>query len=80
VAEQRDIPNTNEIVAYHHCAKCLEELPGGTSPQEYVRYQSGWTKLGLQVWCNRHNMNIMHIDFQGQQHPANMTGRLPDDT
>ena len=65
--------NTNEIIGYHHCGLCIKELPPNTSPQEYARIQSGFTPRGVQIWCNRHDVNIMHIDFQGQQHPANTT-------
>ena len=43
------------------------------SPQEYVRVQAGWTPLGLQVWCTRHDVNIVHIDFEGVKHAANDT-------
>jgi hypothetical protein len=56
---------------YFHCGRCMDELPDDTSPQEYSRLELGWTKLGLQVWCIRHDLNVMHIDFQGQKHPAN---------
>ena len=55
----------NEIQAYLHCKKCTEELPEGQSPMEYARTQSGWTPQGLQVWCNRHDENVMHLDFKG---------------
>ena len=67
------IPNTNEIVTFFHCKKCLEELPVNTTPRDWVRHEVGFTKLGLQVWCVRHEINICHIDFEGQKHPANTT-------
>ena len=67
----RDIPSTCEIQMYFHCRRCLEERPDGLSPQEWGSMEVGWTALGLQVWCKRHNMNIVHIDFEGHQHPAN---------
>jgi len=74
--EDRPVPNTNVILAYLHCRQCLEEAHGGDQ-----RLEVGWTLLGLQVWCARHDMNIVHIDFEGQQHPANATaargGDLP---
>ena len=65
--------NTNEIIHYHHCSLCMDELPPNTSPAEYARYQSGFTPRGIQVWCTRHDVNIMHVDFEGQKHPANLT-------
>lgn len=29
-----------------------------------------FTDVGLQVWCLRHNCNVIHIDFEGRKHPA----------
>jgi hypothetical protein len=53
-----DEPNT--IVGYMYCAQCLDELPENVSPQEYARVQAGiTTEGGLQVWCNRHNCNVL---------------------
>lgn len=46
---------------YFNCTKCLEELPRNTSPKEYARQQLSITKEGLQLWCNRHDMNIALI-------------------
>jgi hypothetical protein len=64
-----------------HCKKCLAELVAivkrtgqGQSPAMYSRYDVGFTNEGLQVWCRRHEINIVHIDFEGQQHPANLAG------
>ncbi len=56
-----------EIHSYMHCAKCLKELPSGESPASFARLSVGWTRLGLQVWCNRHNLNVFNLDFQGQK-------------
>lgn len=72
----REIPNTNEIVSFMHCGLCLKQLPAGKSPREWAQLEVGWTKLGLQVWCRRHECNVLHVDFQGQRHPANVTMRL----
>lgn len=71
--EHREITNENVINAYIHCTKCLEELPGGVSPMEYSRTQAGFTPEGIQVWCNRHDANVMHIDFDGMKFRANTT-------
>jgi hypothetical protein len=73
------ISSKNKILSYHHCSLCLAELPRDESPASYARYQTGFTKIGLQVWCNRHEVNIMHIDFEGQTHPANTSRRSLDD-
>ena len=63
---------TNQIQLYLNCGMCAKELPPGESPQTYAHTQAGWTKHGIQVWCVRHDMNIIHIDFEGQQHPADL--------
>jgi hypothetical protein len=71
----RIIPNTNEIELYLHCQQCIDEKPKGISPMDWQKIQVGWTQLGLQVWCVRHDCNIMHIDFEGVKHRANTTRR-----
>ncbi len=68
-----DLSNKLCIQLYLHCGKCLDELPPDTSPEEYSRTQAGWTEEGIQIWCNRHQCNVMHMDFEGRQHPANTT-------
>ena len=65
------IPKTNEIKLYFHCARCLKDKPSDVSPKDWSKVQAGFTPLGVQVWCNRCNGNIVHIDFEGQTHPAN---------
>ena len=68
------IPNTNEITAFAHCCLCLEEMGAteiGCSPREYAELEVGFTDLGLQIWCKRHECNILHIDFEGHRHPTN---------
>lgn len=78
---QRDIPNTNEIVQFFHCRRCLAEVSalaekeGSASPRDYARLSVGFTPIGYQVWCNRHDINIVHIDFEGHTHPANLTSK-----
>ena len=55
-------PNTaNDIVQFWHCGKCLDERPKGVSPQEYGQLEIGLTPMGLQVWCKRHDVNVLHI-------------------
>lgn len=68
-------PPSNElsILTYLHCGQCLEELPNGTSPRDWAQLSVGWTRAGLQVWCKRHECNVMHVDFEGAMHPANTT-------
>lgn len=69
-------PEDNNIQLYFHCNMCLEEKPDDKSPQEWGRLEAGWTRQGIQIWCKRHDANIMHMNFEGTQHPAT-TSRLP---
>lgn len=78
--------NKLAIDAYMHCGRCIEEWKGdaegtaGTSPASYARLSVGWTSVGLQVWCQRHECNVLHVHFEGQQHPANTTAKKVRDT
>jgi len=81
---QRPVPATKEIKMYFHCGLCVEEIKalakhGPVSPREYAELEAGWTELGLQIWCKRHEVNVLHIDFEGQKHPANMDRLDPEE-
>ena len=56
------------------CSKCETEfLLGSTDSralQEYSRLDIGFTSIGVQVWCRRHDANVVHIDFAGQKPTA----------
>ncbi len=69
--------NTLQILQYLHCRLCLEEYSNTAckshSRKDYQKIEAGWTKLGLQIWCTRHNCNIIHIDFEGIKHQADIT-------
>ena len=56
------------------CSKCETEfLLGSTdsrSLQDYSRLDIGFTSIGVQVWCRRHDANVVHIDFAGQKPTA----------
>jgi hypothetical protein len=70
-----DISDKNEISMFIHCGKCLPDKPENVSPMEWAKTQVGFTPLGVQVWCNRCDCNVMHVDFEGAKHPANCTRR-----
>lgn len=53
----------NTITSYIHCKKCMDEMPGDVNPQEWERLDVGFTDRGIQVWCFRHNCNVIHIDM-----------------
>jgi hypothetical protein len=51
------------------------KLLKGITPRDYGQYEVGFTKIGIQIWCKRHEINILHIDFEGQKHPASLTAQ-----
>jgi hypothetical protein len=70
--------NEDEAVCFVHCPECLGEVMAMLEVEGYARpdYEClsvGWTPIGLQVWCVRHNCNVLHVDFEGYQHPGNDT-------
>lgn len=71
-----EISAENQIGMFMHCGKCLAafkaDLPEvhGESPESYARLSVGWTPRGIQVWCVRHDCNVINVDFEGHQHPA----------
>ncbi len=65
------------ITTFMHCGKCLKEHQDGfttdgvpQSPRDYASLEIGYTKRGFQVWCKRHECNVVHIDLEAHQHPA----------
>lgn len=77
MADTEKVPN--EIIMFFHCAQCIEEKPDDESPRSWGRLEAGWTKAGFQIWCKRHEINILHVNFQGQQHPATMAREVHED-
>ncbi len=87
--QKREIPVNNGIGAYMHCVRCLHEvqqlraLGAPVSPREYARLNVGATRLGLQIWCVRHERNVFHIDYAGIKLNASTAhedpGVAPDD-
>ena len=69
------IPADPSIKMYFHCQLCLDELNAGKakgeSAQSYARLEVGYTRIGLQVRCVRHDVNVIHLDFAGQKFFAN---------
>lgn len=59
------ILNDDQITTPLHCGLCLREKPNGVSPMEWARFSVGFTERGLQVWCTRHNANVMHLELPG---------------
>ncbi len=69
------------INTYIRCPKCQEDIfrRAGSevtiSPREYGRMECGFTRDGFQVWCLRHDMNIIHIDFNREDMTVDTTMR-----
>lgn len=76
--KDRIIPSENCIKLFFHCRLCIESIPVGMTPAQRSNLSAGFSELGLQVWCERHDCNVVHIDFQGVQHPANMSRGTPE--
>lgn len=72
------IPNEKSILQGIHCRFCVEEVKLGLgrspSPKNYARLSIGWTERGFQVWCERHQLNVIHVDFEGKKHIASTLG------
>jgi len=61
------------ITGYIACSKCADEASRADPPvslQDYARLDAGFTDFGLQLWCRRHQVNVVHIDFKGNRLPA----------
>ena len=72
-------PATNEIQMNMHCKVCLASLPSGESPASWARLTVGFTRWGIQVWCERHDINVMHVDFEGKSpFPTNLNAVARD--
>ena len=72
-----EIPVEDVGLSYMHCGLCVAEIKEGkmppfTSPKKYARQQVSYTRQGFQVWCTRHEVNILHMDFGGRKVRANM--------
>jgi len=50
-----------------HCKKCLDERGESISPRDYASFEFGYTKKGFQLWCTRHEENVLAIDLMGQK-------------
>lgn len=64
-------PLNNSINEYLVCTECQKEFESGMtdfgSMREYSRIDAGFTDLGFQVWCRRHDHNVCHINFEGNE-------------
>jgi hypothetical protein len=73
----RPISNSLEINQFLQCRLCTTEAQALNKPvAEYARLSIGFTDVGIQVWCERHNVNVIHFDFQGRTVPANSDAKM----
>lgn len=63
-------PRNNCIFSFLHCELCIIEKPYGITPSDWASTEVGFTEVGIQIWCKRHDCNIIHINFEGIAHPA----------
>lgn len=68
--------NKKSIYLFANCELCTNERPDGISLREWGRLEVGLTKKGFQVWCIRHDCNVVHVDFEGHKHPMDGTRQL----
>jgi hypothetical protein len=67
----------NRIDMYLNCPRCLDELPHDVTPRDWERLNVGVTNEGVQIWCVRHDVNVMVLDFLGQKIRANFDQETP---
>ena len=73
----------NQIKEPIICAACMDEFSKGLSDaaslRDFMRMDIGFTTRGLQVWCQRHDRNIVEINFDGQMPEADFRSLIPKD-
>ena len=61
----------HQIVQNVVCVKCEREYLGSESATgalaDYVDIEVGFTSSGFQVWCRKHDANVLHIDFENKE-------------
>ncbi len=57
----------NKIFSFYHCKKCLEEKGNYISARDYASFEFGATEKGFQLWCKRHEKNVLALDLLGQK-------------
>ncbi len=59
--------NSSQIGNDHYEAEFLAGTTDSRTLQDYTKLDVGFTESGLQVWCRRHDTNVVHIDFEGRK-------------
>jgi hypothetical protein len=55
-----------EADEFYRCPDCMSECPEDVSPRDYSHVEAGFSQRGFQVWCLRHERNVIHITFNEQ--------------
>ena len=58
-----EMKGSKQTKRYIHCAKCMDERPDNVSPKEYGNYEIGFTEMGIEVWCKRHDELVTYINL-----------------
>lgn len=74
------------IYRYMRCPKCVKSLVHaehknyGKSIRDVQNLDFGFTHSGFQVWCNVHDINVIHINKLGMDLPVDTSvyGTLED--
>lgn len=68
--------NKPDIVSYIHCRECMfdwSQTDKSISPAEFQDNEVGFTSTGIQVWCRRHDKNVICVDVDMV---SNVTGKV----
>ena len=49
------------IRMFAHCRNCAPQKPRQQSMNEWARLSAGLTDSGLQLWCNRCQLEVFHF-------------------
>ncbi len=56
-----------DFTGYTGSAQLAKSVAIGSSAHAIKTFEVGFTSLGIQIWCIRHNINVCHIDFEDNQ-------------
>ena len=58
-----------EALTYLHCRHCINQKPKNQSAEEYARISVASTKVGILIWCVRHDEMIAHFPYDWGTEP-----------
>ncbi len=58
--------NINQPIICTDCEKeFIDRQNSKESLQDFLKIDVGLTDFGVQIWCQRHQQNVCHFDFEG---------------